>query len=311
MREQTLRRLLALLGALVVLYAAVRVIGTFGRPHGDAGGSLGAALQRLHADTLVSASITSPAGAQIELRRAGPGHWTVNGFPADSTAVARLLSAANLASLGTLAARSAATHAALGVTDSAAWKLTARGAHDSVRLLLGSEGPQYPSGYVRLPGHDTVYTVLGALRDAVATPLTDWRDKMILHLDSASIGRIIFERDHDRYEMRRGTGAWIGAKGPGDSANLSYAVPVISELSRLQASGFPADSSHPSTGQTRQVTVLGTSGDTLAVVTLTGDGRSDWTATVRGNSQRYLLATFDADRLTPKRDDLFPDHKGH
>ena len=310
MSEHTLRRLLALLGTLVVLHFGVRAVRYFGRPKADTGGSFGAALRQLATDTITGATITSPAGNAVELRKTGP-NWTVNGFPADSVAVARFLDAAGHASLGMLAARSNTTHAALGVTDSAAWKVTVRSAHDSLRFLLGTEGPQYPSGYARLPGRDTVYTVLGNFRDATANPLASWRDRIILQLDTTAIGRIAFERDHQTFDMRRGDKAWIGAGGAADSADLTHAVAVISELSHLEASGFPADSTHPSTRQTRRVTAFGKNGDTLAVVTLTGDGTSDWSATARGNAQQYLLSTFDADRLVPKRTELFPGHKGH
>ncbi len=310
MSEHTLRRLLALLGALVVLYSGVRVVRYVGRPKADTGGSFGAALHRLDADTIISATITAPSGNAVELRKTGA-NWTANGFPADSAAVARFLDAANHASLGMLAARSNATHAALGVTDSAAWQVTVRTAHDSVRFLLGTEGPQYPSGYARLPGHDTVYTVLGEFRDATANPLSSWRDRIILRIDTTAIGRIAFERDHQTFEMRRGDKSWIGAAGPTDSADLTHAVAVISELSHLEASGFPADSARPSTRETRRIMVFGKSGDTLGVVTLVGDGTSDWSAAARGNTQHYLLSTFDADRLVPKRTELFPGQKGH
>jgi Domain of unknown function (DUF4340) len=309
MSEHTLRRLLAVLGGLVVIYLGVRLVSYLARPRGDSGGSLGAALHQLAADTIASASITSPTGAHIALQRQGV-DWTANGYPADSVAVARFLDGAHQSTLGPLAARSAATHAALGITDSAAWKLTVRTAHDSLRLLLGSEGPQYPSGYARLPGNDTVYTVLGDLRDATTNPLSSWRNRVMLALDTTRIARMTFTRDRQSYQMHRGTGAWVGAAGAADSADLTHAVAVISELSHLQASGF-ADSipSHPR--ETRRIVVQDSAADTLAVVDLRGDGTSDWTATVRGNDQLYQLSTFDADRLVPKRTDLFPTRKGH
>ncbi|HEX3926623.1 MAG TPA: DUF4340 domain-containing protein [Gemmatimonadales bacterium] len=306
MSERTLRRIVLALAVLAALFVVVQAAEFLAWRHGDHGGGVGDAIHRLNTDTITSMSIVGPVTAPVQLRRDGA-HWTANGFPADSATVTRLLRAAATATLGPLAGRTTANHAVLGVTDSFAWKLTARSAHDSVSLVLGAPGNGDPGVYVRLPGRDTVYLVYGQLRPAVVNPIAVWRDRVVLHTDTTRLATVVFTRDRQTYVMQRGSRGWQGTSTD-EPAALKETAAVMAELAHLEAMGFATDATPPRGNEVRHVTALTASGDTVANVELLGSVGNDWLVRVAGDSQVYVVSAFDGDRLSPRREELLPHH---
>src|SRR5690606_41484973 len=117
-----------------------------------------------------------------ELVRGDDGVWTVNGKPVDPAAVTRLENALESARVGHLAARNPDNHARLGVAADSTWRLELRraGRGEPVRLLLGNNGPSYPSVYARLPDSDEEFGVSGDLVSAQTRPSAWWRDRALL-----------------------------------------------------------------------------------------------------------------------------------
>jgi hypothetical protein len=301
MSERMLRRILVIVGVLVVVYGAVRVGAYATRPRGDTGGTLATALERLRADTLASAVVVSPAGERVEVRRVAAG-WTVNGYRADSMAVDRLLRALREASTGDLVARNAANHARLGVTRDSAWMADFRTGRDTTTLLIGHAGPEYGVTFVRLPTADEVYAVRGGLREALARSLGDWRDKIVVRADTAAVRAVVVERDGKRARIESPDKGWKPA-GAGGAVDSTRVADVLAELARFDASGFPPDTASFEGKDSRRVVALGAKGDTLAAIELAGDG-SKWLARSRGSTQLFEVAGYRVDRLTPKVDEL-------
>lgn len=298
MRETTLKRLLMALAALVVLYAGVRVASAIARPRTDAG-VLGEALERVRDDSLESVVTLAPGGDRVELRRES-GRWTVGGFPADSLAVDRLMTAVREASVVDLVARSTDTHRRLGVAADSAWQLELRTRDDTVRLVVGGSGRVYTNTYVRLPDEDAVYEVRGDLRGATTRTRDAWRDHTIVRIDTSAVRRVVVERGRARHELTRADSTWrLGS----DTADAMRARDVLMELAHFTATGFAADSVEFTGRETRRVTALGAQGDTLGTVEFAGDSTT-WLARVPGLATVFQVSPYRVDRIAPARADL-------
>lgn len=295
MTERTLKRLLVALAALLVVYVATRAASAVARP-GTGGGPLGTALEQVRRDSLAGLLAISPSGQRMELRRDGAS-WTVNGFRADSAAVDRLVRATAELAVVDLVARSPETHARLGVSADSAWRVELRGRRDTVSLLLGGTGREYANGYVRLPDAAEVYEVRGGLRGAVTIAPDDWRDRMIVRLDSAAVRTVAIARDGGRYALVRADSGWRLGDGGADPVRVTD---LLSELTRFAATGFEADSAAFQGRDLRRVVALGQAGDTLASVELRGDSAT-WLARVPGRPTLFRVSSYSVDRLTPSR----------
>lgn len=57
-------------------------------------------------------------------------------------------------------------------------------------VLIGKNGPDWNSNYVRSIGSNEVYTVDGGIRNSFFTDILRWRDKLIMSFDKASVKNI-------------------------------------------------------------------------------------------------------------------------
>ncbi|HEX7121868.1 MAG TPA: DUF4340 domain-containing protein [Gemmatimonadaceae bacterium] len=298
MSESTLKRLLIAVAVLVVLYAGVRAASAIARPRTDAG-ALGDALERVRGDSLESVVTVAPWGERVELRRQS-GRWTVDGFPADSLAVDRLMTAVREASVVDLVARRTDTHRRLGVAADSAWQLELRTRDDTVRLLVGGSGRVYSNTYVRLPDEDAVYEIRGDLRGSATRTRDAWRDHTIVRIDTSAVRRVVVERGRARHELTRTDSTWrVGS----DTADTFRARDLLMELAHFTASGFAADSVEFTGRETRRVTALGEKGDTLGTIEFAGDSTT-WLARVPGGTTLFQVSPYRVDRIAPARADL-------
>ena len=166
MSDKTLRASLYFLGGVTVLYLLVTLLkgGDGGGPTEDSG--LAGVLGELDGEWLTRVELAGPEET-IDLSKDG-GVWTVNGFEADSAAIARFLRAVDEVEVGSVAATNPANHERMGVTAESAWTMTVDG---TTTVLLGNSGNRYRTFYARLPEADEVSLVEGDLRSAATRPL--------------------------------------------------------------------------------------------------------------------------------------------
>ncbi|MCI0433847.1 MAG: DUF4340 domain-containing protein [Gemmatimonadetes bacterium] len=300
MSKRTLKRLALVLGALVIVWGTAMLLGQRD-PGAEPGGDLAAALAALASDSLESATLRGTGNETIELRNTG-GLWTVNGFAADSGAVARLRSALSDARIGGLVARNASNHQRLGVTTETALTVELRGSAGAHTLLVGESGPRYPGSYVRLPDDDAVYEVLGDLRNALLRDVSAWRDRSIVRVDTAAIASLVIARDRQALTLVRRDSAWYAADVPGAAADSATVAAILGELARFDATGFAPDSAFTGSDE-RRVIATNAAGDTLADVVFTGQ-ESNWHARARGSTEVFVVAGYRVDRIAPTRDAL-------
>jgi hypothetical protein len=245
----------------------------------------------------------------VRLARAADGEWSVNALPASPVALDELFQAASQPMRGSLVARSVASHERLGV-DSAKGKrlLVLRGGDTLVDLVVGNQGRQFRTVYVRRGGEADVYQVLGGLGALVGRTVTDWRDKRIVVLTPEQIARVTVERGSDRYTLVRADDGWGFADGAAaDSTAMEALLRQFSDIS-AQGSAFatPAQADSADFGRPdRSLTLLGEGGDTLAALVFDSTDAGYWVQRSAGGTV-YRLYAWKVDDITPHDSTLRP-----
>lgn len=307
MSKNVLQRLVIALAGLLVLYGVIRLVGGRGPELSGGALELAAELEGIDERTLEGATFSGP-DREVEVARVA-GEWTVNGYEADSAAVARMFTALSEIEVGALAAANPDNHERLGVAGREAWMLEFRlSGGDSRIVALGQVGTAFQTAYVRLPGSDEVYTVRGDLRGSFTRTLTDWRDKFIARVDVASIAAIEVERGGEVIVVEREDAGWtvVGSGAVPDSASVAN---MLDEVDELRAIGFTEEGSEFPAEDVRRFVALNESGDTLLALELAPVDAEYWVRAA-GNETLFRLAAFRATRIVPEPDRLLGREEG-
>ena len=290
MSEKTLRMALYSLVGITALYLAVTFLGGGGNGSVAADSALGEAFGELAGESRTSFRLTGPRDT-VQLARDVDG-WTVNGFEADSGAVSRFLRAVDEVEVAGVAATNPANHGRLGVTADSAWTLAA---DEGPVVLLGKTGNRFRTAYARLPDEDLVSLIEGDLRAAAARPLLDWRDKMILRVDTSVVASISVGRDGETMLYERQDSSWTTGD---DEADATTVRNILQELANMRASGFaPEDADLPAEPE-RTVVAVDADGNQLASLALS-EGDGNFRVTSADSPYVFEIPTFRANRVAP------------
>jgi hypothetical protein len=253
---------------------------------------------------LVESVTIAPAGTgeeAIRIERQGAG-WLVNGYAASTEAVDGFLTELAKPLTGELVARSASSHARMGV-DSANGRLVSvrQGGATVAALVVSREGRSWETVFARPEQKNEVYLVRGSVASMFGRKLADWRDKRIVAVEPDSIGRVEIERGRSRTVLTRGDSAWSFADG--QRADSGAVARLVGEFRALVAQGdafaSPAqgdsiDFSRPE----RRVTLSARDGRPLAAIVLDSTASGFW---VRRDDREtvYWLYSWKANDLTP------------
>jgi hypothetical protein len=299
MSERTLKRLVGALAVAVALWVIAELVSS-GSGSIGASGDIAGFFDDVDAESLEAIRFER-ADSTVELERAGD-RWTVNGFPADSGSVARLLETIPELRIGDLTATNPANHARMGVSEDSASSVDFVVGGETKTLLVGDAGRRFGTSYVRLPGADDVYLLEGDLRSNVRRGLDQWRNRVMVSIDSAAVARIEVEKDGDAYTLVRGDSLWTFESG--DSVQGPAVQGILSELAHLVATGFVAEGDSvaalPASSTTR---ALSGEGELLAEITV-GEGTGERWARTASDEYLYRVSTFRADRVAPPLEDV-------
>jgi hypothetical protein len=145
-----------------------------------------------------------------------------------------------------------------------------------------------------MPDEDEVVVVSGGFRTTATMPLTDWRDRSVVRVDTADVARLVFETDEGTLTAERSETTW---SVDGARSNSTTIQVVLEELANLRASGFGEEGAAFEENPKR-VIAFGAGGNTLADITLTGESGVRH-AQVRGSEVVFELPSFRADRVAP------------
>jgi hypothetical protein len=301
MTERTLKRLVGALAVAVALWIIAELV-SGGSGSIGASGEIAGFFDDVDTASLAALRIER-ADSTVELERSGD-RWTVNGFPADSSSVARLLSTIPELRIGDLTATNPANHARMGVSEDSAASVDFVVDGETKTLLVGDAGRRFGTSYVRLPGADEVYLLEGDLGSHVRRGLEQWRNRVMVSIDSAAVARIEVEKDGDAYTLVRGDSLWTFEGG--DSVQANAVQGILSELAHLVATGFVAEGDSvaalPRSSTTR---ALSDGGEILAEITV-GEGTGQRWARTASDEYLYRVSSFRADRVAPPREDVVP-----
>jgi len=297
MSEQTLKRILGVLGVLVLLWIGSVLLS--GRSGGSASdGGIASLLERLNESTVTGIRIANP-DLTVSLQRSGDA-WTVNGNVADPSVMTRLWSALAEAEVSGVAANNPRNHERMGVSVGGARTVDFTLADGgTATVLVGNPGPIIPSGFVRLPDQDAVVVVSGDLRSTLAQSVTDWRDKTILRVDTAAVVRVVFETEAGSHVAARSDGTWSVDGDPVDDTTMRL---LLDELANFVGVGF-VEGREAFQENERRVIALGAGQDTLGAVLITGEEGSRH-ARIPSSDIVFEVSSFQVDRITPDIDRL-------
>jgi hypothetical protein len=316
MSERALRTILVGLGALVGLWLVAILVSGPATDEAGGGGELASVLEALDVAQVSGVRFSAgpdPASA-VRLQRTDAG-WSVDGHPADSLQVARLLEALDQATASGPVATNPANHPRMGIDDSSATTLALEQGDLADTLLLGNAGTSSGSIYARLPGRDDVYVVDADLEPHATREPEAWRSRRIASVDTASVTAVELTVANESLRIERADSSWT-VDGGGADADGQAVRDLLSEVGRLEASRFPPpDSVDVVTGGApdRVVTVLGEQSSVLLMVQL-WDPPDDTAGTnVAGRAEgpgaaqagvTFEVPSWRADRLAPSADHL-------
>ena len=259
MSKKTLLASLLALAVLTVAYALVARVGSVEKELPDSG--MAAALAMLDSESTERIEFVTPEDTFL-LRKDGK-DWSVNEYEADLGVVSRLLRAFDSAKVTGVASTNPVNHHEMRITDERARFMVV---NEDVTVVWGKHAPYTRTGYARLPGSDTVYWVHGDLRFSVGRNLFEWRNKVMLQVDTADIQSVTVtaEGETTLYE-RDGEGGWLVDGEPADiSVRINTIRNMFQELADVRASGFePYDIERPETPD-RVVRAVDARGNELA-----------------------------------------------
>ncbi len=294
MSERTLRISLYCLGALTVLYAGTMLLRGGGNGAEASDAALAEAFAELARVSHTSFEIVGPR--DTILLEKDTDSWTVNGFDADSGAVARFLRAVEEVEIGSVAAANPANHGRLGVNVDSAWALAAG---EGPVVLLGKTGNRFRTAYARVPDADRVSVIEGDLRSAAARPLLDWRNKVILRTDTAMVASIHVTQGGETVVYERQDSSWTEGGAEADATTVRN---ILQELANMRASGFaPEDAEMPDEPE-RMVVAADVEGNELAVLSLS-EGDGNFRVSSSDSPYVFEIPTFRANRVAPASTD--------
>lgn len=296
MSTRTLGIVLGSLIALLALYGIVLWVGSWEAPASEGETALAEVLAQGGSTSVESMEITG-GEEPIVLQPTSTG-WTVNGFPADTLAVRRLLRAMTNVSLEGPVSSNPENHARLGVagTDALQLRVTEEGGVPAT-LTVGDRGPGGATTYVRLPTSDDVFLLQSDLRAVAEQRVGLWRDRTVARVDTAQVSRFAVEREGRWTEVLRADTAWTVEGQPAEALTVQN---VLGGLESLIAADFAPDSVRLDT-VTRRVVVLGAQGDTLAAIEM-GEGLNAGLVPTRvpGVAGILQLTAYQAEQIAPR-----------
>jgi hypothetical protein len=294
MKPDLLRRLVIGLGVLLTVWAGLSLLrrGRADRPETRR-------LDPLNAEGVDTIRLGRGDSA-ITLVRSGSA-WAANGLPASGVLVKDLLMAlGDTSSQGEVLARSASSHARLGV-DSAAGKPLVVMAGDRTLLTwtIGKRGPDWESVYLTMPGSALVYLLRGRLGGIVDRRVDDWRDRRIAEIEPDSVMVVEVTRGKTGYRLARDGTTWrFGDGAPADSTEVAR---FLRQFRNLDASGFatPAQSDSIDFAQAaRRVRLTGTSGASLLSLDADSAASNFWAKSDK-TPIVFRVESWTVDQITP------------
>jgi hypothetical protein len=240
----------------------------------------------------------------VVLAKRSPGHWTVNGFAAETSEVNQLFGAVSDSATPELMAQDPSSFARMGVDSTAGRVVRLAGAGKTLATLFVGEHSPAPDGfYLRLPGDRHVYLWHGRLAELVTRPVESWRDHTIAAVPPDSIAEIAIRRGHAQLLLRRQGNKWTLAGAPVDSAAAARLVEGLRSIRATEFSTPRQVDSLRAARPSRSLVVRGPERRELLALGFDSVAGGFW---VRRAHAVYRMDSWHVDQLTPTKAALAP-----
>ena len=189
-------------------------------------------------------TITAPGKAAVVLKKYGDA-WklTAGGvtYAAETAAVTSLLGQVVKIKSATVASKNPKNFDSFEISDAKAVnvKIDDAGGKALAQLLLGKNGPDIFSTYVRAKDALAVYLVPGLLKNMADRELKDWRDKTIWKLNGDRIAQYTVAGDKNLWLRKDSTGAWQAVcNGRAFAAGNDAANYAVQSFAKITAVDF-------------------------------------------------------------------------
>jgi hypothetical protein len=186
-------------------------------------------------------NITCPDKGSIVLQRADT-LWQVSApdndasHTADSTAVQTLLDALAALTTGSIVSRNSERHALFEVSPDTGLRIDMLESSGTVTgIVIGKNGPNIFSTYVRAADKDEVYLVDGILQGAASKTLNEWRDKSVFKLDPGLVRTYTLSGDRS-LTLRKSDDTW--QSDTGESIDAEATAQAVRTFAGLSAADF-------------------------------------------------------------------------
>ena len=223
------KQTLVLGGTLVVLLVLAWFSGVFDRNPSN----IRVPELDLPTDEVTYISIALP-DTELNLEKQGA-QWFVRApvdMPADSAAVARVLTELGDLSLNNRATSNTDRYALYGI-DSTATTVTLTWPDGSEEIVISRQGRDYMSIYVRIGDDPNVYSTNG--RVTINQDPERWRDRGVVDLGMGTVTSARVTRQDVSYEVSFDGSAWMVDDQPGDSLQITN---WLRRFAPLNADGF-------------------------------------------------------------------------
>lgn len=164
-------------------------------------------------------------------------------------------------------------------------------------IIVGKEGSQLNSFYVRAINSFSVYWVKGSLFQKVTQTTSDWRDKTVLTLDKSKIRKIVVD-GVKQFTLTGADSNWkVAVLSQEKEIPASQSAAFLDSLTNIQASGFTDEKEKQEFIQSTKtsVTVFGDKEEKIVQILMVMKDSNIWVQ-VSGNTEVYKVV---ASNLAP------------
>ncbi|MEP0813639.1 MAG: DUF4340 domain-containing protein [bacterium] len=114
----------------------------------------------------------------------------------------------------------------------------AGGEEPAAKFIIGKQGPDYSSTFVRKDGDDRTFLIARQLSAVFNRDLNGWRDKHVMKFDPALVTEAYFDFDGQKYRVKKEDKGWMLLEPEESPANGIKIEAELKSLSELEATGF-------------------------------------------------------------------------
>ncbi len=251
----------------------------------------GAVLERQGKRWRVS-EMTAPLRKQLlekEGREPPPARW----YRADSSRIASALG--SFGGLGEgLAVSSNPQKSSLYQVDATGLSVRLIGADDKpiVDVVIGKNGPDLASSYIKRASGDTVYLVRRPMTGAFSPSAQDWRDRKIWVFEPKDLAAVKVESANGAWGMTRdASGSWQLTDTSGGTIDGAKAQKDAAILCAVRASGFQEDSEDLKLAKPQiTISITDINGKSISLEIFPAASDGSYPARIPGDDEIYLLS---------------------